>query len=420
MSQSAHSLRCLLTLALLAAVCLAATGSAAAADREIVYTDTYRFSQEDFATSDAAAAPRGVLLTGVPEDSVGAVYLGERKLCAGDALPAQVFSQLRFVPSCAGDEVAQLDWIPVFSGRPAGETSLLIAIGNGKNQPPVAENTTLETYRNIPIDGQLKFTDPDDQEFIFTITREPKRGGVSINRDGSYIYTPDKNKVGKDSFTVSIADSAGNTAEATVTVTIAKPTDKTTFADLEGDGDQYLAMWLREQGVYGGQTLSGRLLFQPEQTVSRGEFLAMAMNLLDIEPCAEALSTGFADEDATPVWMRPYLVAALRNGFISGVQSPEGLCFRPDAAVTQAEAAVMLRNMLGLEPDHTVQVFASEEIPAWAMDAVSCLSSYGIEGLSSPGASMTMRETARLLKQVDVLQHSNQLSTSLLAWAADA
>lgn len=401
-------------------VCTMIAPASMAANSEIDYDQVYHFSLEDFAAADASAAPRGIILTAVPEETVGAFYYGNRQLCAGDAITAEAFQKLRFEPTCLGDVSADFHWIPVFSTQPAQEMVFRINIGNGKNQPPTAENSTLETYRNISIDGQLKFSDPDDETLSFALIKDPKRGSVSINPDGSYVYTPEKNKVGNDSFTVQMTDSAGNTAEATVKVTIIKPTDKSTFADLAGDNDQYFAMWLREQGIYSGQALSGTLLFQPEQSVSRGEFLVMAMDLLDIPADAENLSTGFADETDTPAWMRPYLVAALRSGFISGVASPDGLCFRHSAAITQAEAAVMLDNMLGLSPTDAVSVFADDEIPAWASDAVACLSSYGIRNLSQPTETMTMRQVATLFYDVHTLIQSEQLSLGLLAWAADA
>lgn len=421
MSHFSFSLRRRLTLlCMLALLCTLLSLPAAASEREIVYNENYCFTSEDFATSDAAAAPRGILLTAVPEHSVGAVYIGARQLRAGDALAAADLPSLRFESSCLGDETACLSWIPVFSSAPAPEASLLIHIGDGKNQPPTAENSTLETYRNISIDGKLKFSDPDDSDLAFTVITEPKRGVVSVNRDGSYVYSPDKNKVGKDSFTVQITDSAGNQAEATVHVTIIKPTDKTTFADLSLGSDQYVAMWLKEQGIYTGQTLSGTRLFQPEQPVTRGEFLVMAMDLMDIPPADEALSTGFADEKDTPAWLQPYLVSALRSGFISGAASPEGLCFRHDAAITQAEAAVMLRNMLGLESDGIVSVFAGDEVPVWAAEAVTCLNSHGIDLLTQPGSPVTMQQAAHLLYQLHSLIQSEQLSASLLRWAADA
>lgn len=412
--------RSIYLLGLLATLTLFTVIPVAAADHKIVFDEVYHFSCEDFSPDDASAAPRGVLLTSVPDTSIGTLYLGSRQLSPGDAISASALDRLRFEPSGSDGNMAEFKWLPVFAQTLSKESSMLIEISNGKNQPPTAEDSTIQTYRNIPIDGQLVFQDPDDEEWSFSLRKEPKYGSVSINRNGSYIYTPKKNKVGKDQFTVQITDRAGNTADATVKVTILKPTDKTTFADLNSGSDQYVAMWLREQGVYAGRTLSGTLLFQPEQKVSRGEFLVMAMDLLDIAPDDTSLSTGFADEAQTPEWLRPYLVTALRSGFISGVDSPEGLCFRPDASITQAEAAVILQNMLGIDSHGTVTVFSSDEIPAWAADAVTCLNEHGITELRALAEPMTMRETAHLLYQVYGLWSSNQLSSSLLAWAADA
>ncbi len=410
-----HLSRICLLLALFCAVVSVPTLAA-----EIVYDEVYHFSDADFATEDASAAPRGIVLTAVPELSVGQLICSGRRLRAGDAIPAELFSRVRFEPTCTGGQTAELRWIPVYAAHPAPSASFLIQIGDGRNLPPTAEDGSLETYRNIPIEGQLVFSDPDDDALRFEVTNEPRRGSVTVRSDGSYLYTPQKNKVGKDAFTVLMTDSAGNTAEATVRVMIVKPTDRTTFADLVGDRDQFYAMWLREQGLYSGQTLSGTLLFQPEQPVSRGEFLVMAMKLLGFEPEEETLSTGFADEEETPVWLRPYLVSALRAGLITGVASPEGLVFRHAAAVTQAEAAVMLDHMLGLSNRQTVPVFHDDDLPAWAGDAVSCLSECGVHGLDQPSKSLAMRQVAALLYQVHQLTQQRPLTNGLLSWAADA
>ena len=50
-------------------------------------------------------------------------------------------------------------------------------------------------------------------------------------------------------------------------------------------------------------------------------------------------------------------VSALRAGIISGVNSDDGLVFRPNTALTQAEAAVMLQNVLDLPASSSVASF---------------------------------------------------------------
>ena len=88
-------------------------------------------------------------------------------------------------------------------------------------------------------------------------------------------------------------------------IKIVKPTDAATFADLAGDPLEYRAMALKDMGVYGGRQIAGQLCFAPDETVSRGEFLVMAMRVLGMEPDAAVLTSGFADEAATAAWMRP-------------------------------------------------------------------------------------------------------------------
>ena len=64
----------------------------------------------------------------------------------------------------------------------------------------------METYKNLPNKGKLKVTEPEGEHMVFTVVRQPKRGQVVINEDGSFEYTPKKNKVGVDSFTYTATD----------------------------------------------------------------------------------------------------------------------------------------------------------------------------------------------------------------------
>ena len=65
-------------------------------------------------------------------------------------------------------------------------------------------------------------------------------------------------------------------------------------------------------------------------------------------------------------------------------------------------------------------VFSGDDVPAWAAEAVTCLNSYGIDLLSQPGSPVTMQQAAHLLYQLHSLMQTEQLSASLLGWAADA
>ncbi len=51
----------------------------------------------------------------------------------------------------------------------------------------------------------------------------PSHGTVTVNADGSFTYTPNNNYAGTDSFTYTITDLVGQTATATVNLTVALP-----------------------------------------------------------------------------------------------------------------------------------------------------------------------------------------------------
>ena len=180
--------------------------------------------------------------------------------------------------------------------------------------------------------------------------------------------------------------------------------DKATYADMRGDPSEFEALWLRSVGLLEGSELSGQLCFQPEETVSRGEYLVMVMELAGIEPEKGELECGFADHEQTPEWMVPYLCSALRHGIVRGTNKPEGLCFCPDAPITQAQAAVIAQNILHLESDEEQAVFAQDNaVPTWAASSLDCLAQAGISLSSAVTEPMTRRDTACMLYQISKL-----------------
>ena len=214
--------------------------------------------------------------------------------------------------------------------------------------------------------------------------------------DGSFTYTPKKNKVGVDSFTFTAADPAGNVSrEATVTVQILKPTDSRQYTDTAGMDCRFEAEWLRNTGLFTGETVSGQSCFFPEKTVSRGDFLAMVIKALEI-PVEETDYSGIPAD--VPLWLKPYVGAALRSGLLDGWQDTEAGSFDPYSPITGGEVAVMLQNALDLGAD---DLQTSQEVPAWAADSVAVMAANGIA--LSCDAPLTRAQAAQVLYQVSYL-----------------
>ena len=385
--------------ALLCALGMASGVSAAEVDCDAVYC----FTQADFSQTEEELA--GICITGLPDSSVGTVMLGTRVLKAGDILTADQVAQTTFCPlRTEEDAAASVSYLPIYESSVGPAATMTIAIRGKQDKAPAAEDFALETYKNLELTGALKVTDPEGQAMTYTVTRQPKRGTVTVNEDGTFTYTPKKNKVGVDSFTYTAADPAGNVSrEATVTITILKPTDATQYTDTLGQSCRFTAEWMKNTGIFVGETLAEKSCFYPEKAVTRGEFVTMLVKALDIPVEEDAAYTGYTDE--IPGWLQPYLAAAVRSGLTAGL--PDSETFGAGETITGAEAAVMLQNALDLtasDSEETVSADAESAVPAWAQDAVAVLNANGIP--VSGGEDLTRAQTADILYQVSKLADS--------------
>ena len=87
--------------------------------------------------------------------------------------------------------------------------------------PPVAENLELTTLRNTSVSGKMMASAAKDAAVQFQITTEPRKGTLDFREDGSFVYTPQENKSGRDYFGYKAIDSKGNESqEATVIIRI--------------------------------------------------------------------------------------------------------------------------------------------------------------------------------------------------------
>lgn len=376
----------------LAAICLCCLLLSFACAQELPADCDYEFTGTEFGEEAAAC---GIFIEGVPEEECCALYLGSRLIRPGDFLPAQALEHLVLHPNQDEDANAVISYRPITDGTLGEHCEFTVHIASTRDDPPTAEDGKLQTYRNIANTGELHAADPEGETVSYHIETYPKRGTVELREDGNFVYTPKKNKVGEDSFTFTASDPAGNLSEVkTVQIEILKPSDAATFSDLD-ERTQFTGLWMRSNGLFGGETVADQLCFCPEKQVTRGEFLVMAMKLAGVQPEIGLLSSGFADQDSAPKWMQSYLVSAMRRGIVSGVPTEHGLCFQPERPITAAEAAAIVCRICNLEKTQSV---SSEDtsLPVWAASSVQTAAASGIL-LPQADNAMTRMETAKLL-----------------------
>ena len=341
---------------------------------EVDCDSTYCFSADDFAGEEPLV---GICITDLPDADTGTVMLGARVLRPGDILTAEQMAKMTFAPlRTEQDQEAVVTYLPIYENRVDKEATTVISIRGKVNHAPVAEDQAIETYKNLPNQGTLKVTDPEGQALTYSVMRQPKRGSVEVRADGTFLYTPKKNKVGVDSFTFTATDPAGNVSrEATVTVSILKPGNTAQYTDTVGSDCRFEAEWLKNTGLFVGEQIDGSQCFREERTVSKGDFLAMVVKILNIPVDESATYTGYTDQ--VPAWLQPYLAAAMRAGLTANLPVSETGALGINNPITGSEAAVMLQNAMDLSISASAQP-VDKEVPDWAMAAVIAMNDNGI------------------------------------------
>ena len=185
-----------------------------------------------------------------------------------------------------------------------------------------------------------------------------------------------------------MTDGAGQVSKpAKITVRVKKAA--VPYEDMDGHPAARAAQELAEAGVFTGENIGGRYFFGPDETLTRSEFLAMAMEALGQGAPAVTI-TGFCDDGTIPAWAKPYVSAAVSAGILRGVSTEEGAAFLGGEAVTWQQAAAMVDRALPGGDVDLAEWFGDREEPGlWAAQAVGNLEASGILAAGSFG-SLTM------------------------------
>jgi len=119
--------------------------------------------------------------------------------------------------------------VTVFNPVPGGGTSnaqtfTIVTVNN----PPVAMNDAYNTDENttlsVPAPGVLNNdSDSEGDSLLANLVSGPSNGTLTLNPDGSFVYTPNVGFSGIDSFTYVADDGTTNSNIATVSITVTAP-----------------------------------------------------------------------------------------------------------------------------------------------------------------------------------------------------
>lgn len=291
---------------------------------------------------------------------------------------------------------------------PAAAMALTTSNADMANSAPIAENLSLTTYKGIAITSRFAAVDPDGDTVTYQIVDSPARGQVTLdeNDTAAFWYTPYEGKKGKDSFSYVAIDDKGNVSEpATVKIVIEKQTGKVTYSDMTGEAAAYAATRLAEENIYIGRQVGGLYCFDPGETFTREEFLALAMDIVDMDPLEGTTLTGFYDDDSISVWAKGYVSAALMGGAVQGSRNEAGqVIFRGSAEISYAEAAVIIDRLLAVGDVSSAPTLAA---PVWAAQSVANLETVSVIPANAQlNEALTRSDAALMLSaMLDVVEN---------------
>lgn len=345
-------------------------------------------SPEDFERALNIRRLDYITVTKVPDEAIGTLYLGSEGVGVGKTVSRENMHKLSYVGKAEGISENKFS----FTTGNGYEIECSVYMLKSQNYcPNVSVDSKLcidvSTFRNVSVYGKLSGYDPDGDEITFEVVSYPENGFVVINGN-EFRYTPSADYTGKDSFKYVAKDKYGNYSKAaTVSLDVDRTTLQSVLGDMGGNKAHAAAISMVQNGIMGCEEKDGKLSFLPTQSITREDFLVMAMkaagynyNSQFVNGGNATVSTGFADDKDISVEAKGYINLAKQKGFVKG----DGGDFYPKRDITAAEAAVMIDNIIG-GGDYVVNANASQtvfadhiNIPVWAESSIRNLNSIGV------------------------------------------
>ena len=409
----------LLTVAMLATVFTVCAGayfgsgvSVIANDVTLVKTgllgEKMTFSDTDFKTALGTHEIDKIVITSLPSSSEGVLMVGERRAYTGQTVKRKNLTSLTFIPN--GEDVSESSF--TFRTSNMDKTSIYCKMRfiDRINYAPkidtdAAQTLNVTTQTGISVYGQIEATDPEGDDIDYIIVSYPKHGRVSVTdtESGEFCYTPVDDYTGKDSFVFVVRDEYGNYSKTEkVSLNVTERMSEVVYVDMESSKSYNAAVAMTALGIMSGSRLGDDTYFSPDETVTRAEFVAMAMKALGIRPDTTLRATFFDDNDQIPKSLVSYVATAARVGIVNGSFDSNGLNFRPQDSITTCEAAIVMSNLLEIKSDSAVfsEIDGIETVPVWARGHVGAMYASGIfstdisDGMSS---SLTREDAAEYL-----------------------
>jgi len=380
------------------------------------------FTAEDF-DKGFGIKVKEITVQTLPPVKDGILKIAGTAAISGQSIPRAKIGTMKFVPNAKG--ASRCDFTVYHSGDPKTALKCTVSLGEGINFSPAATENTFSTLSNVSLVKNLTAYDPENDELYYEIVSSPENGILTLTSctGGGFIYQPKNNFCGNDSFEYRVCDTEGNFSEnEKVKIKVEKNTSNLYFADMVGHWAHNSAIKAASKGllpVYYNE--KGHAVFNPDEKITREQFLVSAMKAVDYKPENEAFTTVFSDDEKISPDAKCYIHAAYRDSVITGYTASAGTVFDPEGEITRAQAAVIVSKLIDPPLADAKAVFAdTENIPAWASDAMASLMACGIingmdNGSVNASSPLTRAQCAEMLCAVEEYLEKTEKENSFLS-----
>lgn len=344
------------------------------------------FSDTDFKSALASAEFKKIIITEIPSSADGTLTVNGRRAYNGQQIKRRALSTLVFEP--ASRDVCDVEFKFKVDEQESAEYTCRMRFLEKVNYTPKLNTDTNETLsvitqKNISVFGKICATDPEGDELSVIVVSYPKYGTLELSKDsfGEFKYTPKSEFNGNDSFVFVVRDEYGNyTKPERASIKVTERMSNVVYVDMENSKSYNAAVAMSAMGIMSGTRIGDGIYFEPEATVSRAEFVTMAMKSLGIRADSTLEKTYFDDNSDIPLPLVSYIATAARIGAVSGSFDTDGLYFRPNDAITKCEAAIVMSNLMNIKADSAVfsEIEGISEIPVWARASVGAMYESGV------------------------------------------
>ena len=354
------------------------------------------FSDGDFKSAFAVTDFGSITVTKLPKSTEGTLLLAGRRVKEGQEIKRRNIAALVFVPASA--EVKEASFSFTMSDGAGLETVCQMKFIDKINYAPKAPESSetslsLSTQAEIPLYGKLDAVDPEGDAIEFMVVGFPKNGSVIFTdrTAGKYKYVPKPEFKGYDRFSYVVRDEYGNYSDVmTVGIRVIERMSTEVFRDMENRPEYNAAVAISAMGIMSSKAVGDDLYFTPDESITKAEFVAMAMKAYGIKPDASGAFSFFDDNADIPVSLTPYVAKAQRMGIIDGELTSAGLVFTPNRTVTKYEAAMIMSRIIGTDgSDEETSYFDEPSIPIFARASVGAMVTLGIFDADGENADYT-------------------------------